>query len=56
MSVHIVFSDSAAGGVKEALREMGIDQQESVLYFSDIFSIGPIWQLHKEEGRKRRVD
>jgi hypothetical protein len=56
MSVHIIFSDSAAGGIKEALREMGIDQQESVLHFSDIFSIGPIWQLHKEEGRKRRVD
>jgi Domain of unknown function (DUF1835)/Protein of unknown function len=56
MSVHIVFSDSAAGGIKEALREMGIDQQESVLHFSDIFSIGPIWQLHKEEGRKRRTD
>ncbi|PDM39315.1 DUF1835 domain-containing protein [Parageobacillus toebii] len=56
MSIHIVFSDSAAGGIKAALREMGIDQQESVLHFSDIFSIGPIWQLHKEEGRKRRAD
>ncbi|QPA31145.1 DUF1835 domain-containing protein [Thermaerobacillus caldiproteolyticus] len=55
MDTYIVFGDSAAGGLKVALRDMGLDG-ESVIHFSDIFSIGPVWQLHTEAGRKYRVD
>lgn len=49
METHIVFGDSAAGGLKAALRDMGLDGRQSIIYFSDIFSIGPMWQLHSGE-------
>lgn len=56
METHIVFGDSAAGGLKAALRDMGLDGRQSIIYFSDIFSIGPVWQLHSGAGRKYRAD
>jgi hypothetical protein len=57
MDVHIVFGDTAAGTLKAALRDAGVDDfRERVIAFSDLFSIGPIWQLHTEEGRKNRFD
>ncbi|WP_164553336.1 DUF1835 domain-containing protein [Brevibacillus marinus] len=53
--VHIVFGDSAAGSLKTALRELGIDSyREKVITISDLLSIGPVWQLHEEIGVRNR--
>ncbi|SES12980.1 DUF1835 domain-containing protein [Psychrobacillus sp. OK032] len=48
-TIHIVFGDSAAGSLKIAL-----PRDEKVIRFSDLFSIGPVNQLHNEEGLKQR--
>lgn len=48
-TIHIVFGDSAAGGLK-----MALPKNEKVIRFSDLFSIGPVNQLHTEEGIKQR--
>ncbi|MFD2654572.1 DUF1835 domain-containing protein [Gracilibacillus thailandensis] len=53
-TVHIVFGDSIAGSLKMALEKMNRQDEENIIVFSDFFSIGPIWQLHKEEGRSFR--
>ncbi|MDG5471184.1 DUF1835 domain-containing protein [Jeotgalibacillus sp. ET6] len=52
--VHILFGDAAAGSVKWVLREMGVQKKEHVLSLDDLFSIGPVWQLHEKEGVERR--
>ena len=55
--LHIVFGDSAAGTLKAALRELGIQSyRDKVVTFSDNFSIGPIWQLHQEKGLQNRLE
>ena len=55
--VHIVFGDSAAGTLKAALRDLGIDSwREKVIGFADTFSIGPVWRLHEKEGLKHRLE
>ena len=46
---HILFGDSAAGGLK-----MVVNETEQVLSILDVFSTGPVWQLHEEEGIVRR--
>ena len=52
--IHIVFGASASGSLKFVLREMGLDKKEKVISFWDIFSIGPVWRLHEENGVKAR--
>lgn len=54
--IHILFGASASGSLKYALREMGLDKREKVISFWDIFSIGPVWQLHEENGVKSRFE
>ena len=54
--VHLVFGDSPAGGLKLALKEMGVQDEEKVVPFSDIFSVGPVWRLHEKEGLSNRYE
>jgi hypothetical protein len=54
--VHIIFGDSASGCLRVALKGLGLSGEEKVIAFSDLFSIGPVWQLHTEEGRKARKE
>lgn len=48
--VHIVFGESAAGSLRMALKEMGVQEEEKVIYFSDDFSFGPLWKIEEEIG------
>ncbi|WP_071394778.1 DUF1835 domain-containing protein [Bacillus tuaregi] len=52
--VHILFGDSASGSMKRVLEEIERQNDEKVISFSDLFSIGPVWQLHTETGLKQR--
>lgn len=54
--IHILFGDSAAGSLRYAVKQMGLSETNKVVSFNDSYSIGPIWQLHKEEGRKKRYE
>lgn len=54
--IHILFGDSPAGSLRVALKDMGVYQVERVISFWDMFSIGPIWQLHEEIGLGARFD
>ena len=56
MMIHILFGASASGSLKFVLKEMGLDKKEKVISFWDIFSIGPVWQLHEENGVKSRFE
>lgn len=51
---HVVFGDSAAGCLKITLQNLGLQEEEKVITLSDIFSIGPLWQLHKQVGLNNR--
>ncbi|KAB7672050.1 DUF1835 domain-containing protein [Bacillus sp. B1-b2] len=53
-AVHIVFGDSFAGSLRVALQEKGLNKEEKIITFSDIFSIGPVWQLHEQQGINNR--
>ena len=55
-TTHIVFGDSPAGCLKIALKESGLMQQENIINFSDLFSIGPIWNLHAAQGINNRYE
>jgi hypothetical protein len=52
--VHILFGDSASGSLKNTLKEMELQDEEKVISFSDLFSIGPVWQLHDQMGLNNR--
>ncbi|MGG3283864.1 DUF1835 domain-containing protein [Paenibacillus solani] len=52
--VHIVFSLSNAGSLKVALSRLGKREENIVLAFNDLFSIGPIADLHTTEGQHQR--
>jgi hypothetical protein len=54
--VHILFGDSPAGALKVILKEMGIYQEEKVIAFWDMFSVGPVWELHDKSGEESRFD
>lgn len=54
--IHILFGAVSSEGFKVALKEMGLDKKKKVISFWDIFSVGPIWQLHKENGLEMRFD
>ncbi|GGP16115.1 DUF1835 domain-containing protein [Oceanobacillus neutriphilus] len=55
-AIHILFGDSASGSLKWALKEKGIQDKEKVISLSDLFSIGPVWQLHDKAGLDQRND
>jgi hypothetical protein len=55
-AVHILSGPSAAGGFKMAMEEMRCDKEEKVISFSDIFSYGPLTDLHEETGQKERYE
>lgn len=48
--IHIVLGAAASGSLKVALKKLKRDKKERVISFWDIFSIGPVWQLHEEIG------
>lgn len=52
--VHIVFSLSDAGSLKVALSQIGRRQENKVLAFNDLFSIGPLLHLDQPEGQRNR--
>ncbi|WP_339198989.1 DUF1835 domain-containing protein [Solibacillus sp. FSL R5-0449] len=56
VKTHIVFGDSPSGSLKMAFKKLGISQQERVITLSDIFSIGPVWNLHNIEGISNRLN
>lgn len=53
-AVHILFGDSASGSLKRELKEMELQEEENVISFSDLFSIGPVWRLHEKSGLNYR--
>lgn len=55
-TTHIVFSDAAACSLKIALIESDLTQQENIMNVSDLFSIGPLWNLHTPEGINHRYN
>ncbi|PGK33973.1 hypothetical protein CN907_24275 [Bacillus anthracis] len=53
--IHIAFDDSTAGCLKYMLKQEGL-LEESVVSFSEFFSIGPIYQLHMNKGQLARKE
>ncbi|SDX58758.1 DUF1835 domain-containing protein [Paenibacillus sp. PDC88] len=53
-NIHIVFDASAAGSVKQMIREHGSRDIDRILQFDEVFSIGPIWRLAEEQGKEHR--
>lgn len=54
--VHILFGDAPAGSLRVALKGLGRYKMEKVISFWDMFSIGPILQLHEEIGVEARLN
>jgi len=54
--IHIVFGDSVAGSLKHAIKQLGLADSNKVIALNESFSIGPIWQLHTEEGWLKRKE
>jgi hypothetical protein len=54
--IHVVTGDSFAGGMKLALRELGLSDAHKLVTISDNFAIGPIGRLDTPEGRQSRRD
>ncbi|WP_436375046.1 DUF1835 domain-containing protein [Cytobacillus sp. BC1816] len=48
---HIVCGESPAGALK-----VGLSKENKVIGYPDFFSNGPLWKLHEEEGRKKRLE
>lgn len=48
--IHIVFGESAAGSLRMALKEMGVQEGEKVICFLDNFSFGPLWRIEEDKG------
>ncbi|MER2037205.1 MAG: DUF1835 domain-containing protein [Solibacillus sp.] len=55
-TTHIVFGDSPAGSLKIALNKLGLNQHDKIITFSDLFSIGSIWNLHDSQGINKRYE
>ncbi|MCM3323982.1 DUF1835 domain-containing protein [Cytobacillus kochii] len=53
-NIHIVFSDSSAGSLKQAIKKLKIN--DIVITIPINFSIGPLWQLHQLGGLEKRRD
>jgi hypothetical protein len=54
--IHILFGPSPAGGLKVALKDLGLEKKDSVISFWDMFSVGPIRKLHEMDGTGNRLD
>jgi hypothetical protein len=54
--IHILFGPSPAGGLKVALKDLGLEKKDSVISFWDMFSVGPISRLHEMHGKGNRLD
>jgi hypothetical protein len=54
--IHILFGPSPAGGLKVALKDLGLEKKDSVISFWDMFSVGPIRKLHEMDGKENRLD
>lgn len=52
--VHVMFGDSSAGGLKFALKQMGLRSLHHVMVLRDNYAVGPMQQLNTPEGRKYR--
>lgn len=52
--IHILFGASAEGSLRVALKGLGRSKVEKIISFWDMFSIGPIWQLHEKVGEEAR--
>ncbi|KOR89167.1 DUF1835 domain-containing protein [Paenibacillus solani] len=52
--VHVVFGLSDAGSLKVVLSRLGKREENKVLAFNDVFSVGPITDLHTTEGQQHR--
>ena len=50
-TVHIACGESTAGSLR-----YGLGRGNKVIGFPDFFSIGPIWKLHNDDGRKHRYE
>lgn len=50
-AVHIVCGESPAGSLR-----VGLGHENKVIGFPDFFAVGPILELHKDVGRKRRYE
>ncbi|MFZ0444134.1 MAG: DUF1835 domain-containing protein, partial [Bacillus sp. (in: firmicutes)] len=50
-TIHIACGESTAGSLR-----YGLGHGNKVIGFPDFFSIGPVWELHKEVGRKQRFE
>ncbi|MEK4439138.1 DUF1835 domain-containing protein [Paenibacillus sp. FSL K6-2862] len=51
--VHIVIGDSFAGSMKQALRELGVEETHKLISLGENYAIGPLG-LDSSEGRKER--
>lgn len=52
--IHILFSASTEGSLRMALKGLGRSKVEKIISFWDMFSVGPIWQLHEKVGEEAR--
>lgn len=55
-TVHIVFGYSAAGSVRQAIKQLDLQESDGMVCFPDLFSVGPVWKLHEPEGRLYREE
>ncbi|MGG1312782.1 DUF1835 domain-containing protein [Cohnella laeviribosi] len=53
-AVHIAFGESFAGSLKQALKSLSRENTDKIVAFRDLYSIGPLWQLHEDHGRQHR--
>jgi len=53
---HIVFGSAAARNLKSALKELGVQEEEQIISFMDIFSVGPVYKLHEPGGKAARME
>lgn len=53
-NIHIVFSDSSAGSLRQAIKKL--NSNDVVIAIPINFAIGPLWRLHDRDGLKRRSD
>ena len=52
--IHIVFGDSAMGGLRQALNILNPENRGRILSAGDLFSAGPLGGPDEEEGLRRR--
>ncbi|RIW34645.1 DUF1835 domain-containing protein [Bacillus salacetis] len=53
-AAHILSGPSSAGGFKLALEEISAEKTDKIIAFSDIFTYGPLTNLHEESGQRNR--